>query len=64
MIGVEYIVSEKIFKNMPAEEKKLWHSHVYDIKSGLILAPGLSEVAEKELMTSLINTYGKTFHFW
>jgi Protein of unknown function (DUF1264) len=29
LIGVEYIVSAKIFDSLPAEEKKLWHSHNY-----------------------------------
>lgn len=27
IMGVEYIVSAKLFATLPAEEKKLWHSH-------------------------------------
>ena len=32
VMGVEYIVSEKLFKTLPADEKKLWHSHRYEVK--------------------------------
>jgi hypothetical protein len=64
LIGVEYVVSEKLFKTFPNEEKMLWHSHVHEVKSGLLVAPGLPDMAEKKLMQELANTYGKTFHFW
>ncbi|OBZ75603.1 hypothetical protein A0H81_04239 [Grifola frondosa] len=36
LIGIEYIVSEKIFESLPDEEKKYWHSHKYEIESGLL----------------------------
>lgn len=62
LIGVEYIISEDLFNALPAEEKKLWHSHVHEVKSGQLVAPGVPDIAEKEVMKELINTYGKTFH--
>ncbi|CAF1058452.1 unnamed protein product [Rotaria sordida] len=64
LIGIEYIISEKIFNQLPPEEKKLWHSHVYEVKSGELITPGVPDIAEKEVMKELINTYGKTFHTW
>lgn len=64
IMGIEYIVSEKLFKTLPAEEKKLWHSHVHEVKSGQLIAPGVPAVAEHELMEKLVSTYGKTFHTW
>ena len=64
IMGVEYIVSEKLFKTLPAEERKLWHSHVFEVKSGDLSAPGLPDLAEHELMEKLVSTYGKTFHTW
>lgn len=64
IMGVEYIVSEKLFEGLPAEEKALWHSHVHEVKSGQLIAPGIPEVAEKQLMTKLVGTYGKTIHTW
>jgi hypothetical protein len=64
IMGVEYIVSERLFKGLPEEEKKLWHSHQYEVKSGTLIAPGLPDVAEHELMEKLVSTYGKTIHTW
>lgn len=64
IMGVEYIISERLFKGLPAEEKKLWHSHVYEVKSGQLIAPGIPDIAEHELMKKLVSTYGKTFHTW
>lgn len=64
IMGVEYIVSDKLFQSLPEDEKKLWHSHVYEVKSGSLIAPGIPEVAEHELMEKLVSTYGKTWHTW
>ena len=62
IMGVEYIISERLFKTLPEEEKKLWHSHHYEVKSGTLIAPGIPEIAEHELMEKLVSTYGKTIH--
>jgi len=64
LIGVEYIISEKIFKTLPEDEKKLWHSHRYEVKSGQLVALGIPGAVEKTLMKDLETTYGKTWHFW
>lgn len=64
LMGIEYIISEKLFKTLPEEEKRLWHSHHYEVKSGSLIAPGIPEIAEHELMEKLVSTYGKTIHTW
>jgi hypothetical protein len=64
IMGVEYIVSARLFATLPAQEKALWHSHVHEVKSGQLVAPGIPAVAEKELMKKLVGTYGKTWHTW
>jgi hypothetical protein len=64
IMGVEYIISERLFKTLDEEEKKLWHSHHHEVKSGALIAPGIPEVAEHELMEKLVSTYGKTIHTW
>jgi hypothetical protein len=64
LIGVEYIISERLFKLLPEEERKYWHSHSYEVKSGMLVAPGVPDIAEKREMEHLVNTYGKTWHFW
>ena len=64
IMGVEYIITEKLFKALSEEEKKLWHSHHYEVKSGTLIAPGIPERVERELMAKLVSTYGKTIHTW
>ena len=64
LIGVEYIVSGRLFDTMPEEEKAYWHPHNFEVLSGQLVAPGLPEAAEKSLMKHLINSYGKTWHTW
>lgn len=64
LIGIEYIVSERVFKSLPEDEKRLWHSHNYEVKSGELIAPGVPEAAGHALMKDLVSTYGKTWHTW
>lgn len=62
--GVEYIISAALFERLPADEKRYWHPHNGEILSGQLVAPGLPDWAEKELMKRKINSYGKTWHVW
>lgn len=64
LMGVEYIISEQLFAKLPDAEKALWHSHVHEVKSGQLVAPGIPDIAEHTLMEKLIHTYGKTWHTW
>lgn len=64
LIGVEYIISERLHATLPEEEQAYWHPHNYEILSGTLIAPGLPAVAEKALMRVLLNSYGKTWHTW
>jgi len=64
LMGVEYIISARLYKQLPAQEKLLWHSHRYEVKSGELIAPGIPMAAEHNLMEKLVYTYGKTIHTW
>ena len=64
MVGVEYIISGKLFGGLPLEEKKLWHSHRYEVMSGQLIAPGMTDAAESQLMREFVTTYGKTWYLW
>jgi hypothetical protein len=64
IMGVEYIISERLFKTLDEEEKRLWHSHAYEVRSGTLIAPGIPDAVEHELMEQLVSTYGKTIHTW
>jgi len=63
-IGVEFVIPRKMFETLPPEEKMMWHSHVAEVKEGILSSPGLSEDKENKIMNELIDTYGKTIHFW
>jgi len=64
LIGIEYIISEERFRGLPGGEKRLWHSHHYEVKSGVLAAPGIPDLAEHAYFSDLVTTYGKTFHTW
>ena len=64
LIGIEYIISRERFRRLPEDERRLWHSHHYEVKSGVLTAPGIPDLAEHAYFEDLITTYGKTFHTW
>ena len=71
LIGVEYMISATLYKTLDPEERKLWHSHVFEVKSGMLIMPGpnglptgIWEEAETKEMEDVVGLYGKTFHFW
>jgi hypothetical protein len=64
LIGIEYIISARLFEGLRDEEKRYWHSHQFEVKSGQLTAPGISEPVEHEIMKKMVNTYGKTWHTW
>ncbi|KAL8090912.1 oil body-associated protein 2C [Apium graveolens] len=64
LIGVEYIVSDKIFETLPPDEQKLWHTHAYEIKSGLWMNPRVPEMVMKPELENLTKTYGKFWCTW
>ena len=64
LIGIEYIISGRLFETLPDGEQGYWHPHNYEVLSGELVAPGLPEAAEEALMALLVNSYGKTWHTW
>jgi hypothetical protein len=64
LMGIEYIISEKLYNTLPTEEKAYWHPHNYEVLSGTLRMPGLPDAAEKEALKTKVNSYGKTWHTW
>lgn len=64
LIGVEYIISVRLFEGLPQDEQTYWHPHNYEILSGMLVAPRLPVAAETALMRRKMNSYGKTWHLW
>lgn len=64
LVGIEYIVSERLFATLPAAERPFWHPHNYEILSGQLVLPGLPDAVEHTALARKLNSYGKTFHLW
>nr|GMD04429.1 oil body-associated protein 2C-like [Ipomoea batatas] len=64
LIGVEYIISDKLYEGLPEDEQKLWHSHAYEIKSGLWVNPRIPEMLGRSELENLAKTYGKFWCTW
>ncbi len=48
LIGVKYIISEKLFNTLSDEEKKLWHSHDYEVKGEILFMLGVPKTIERK----------------
>ncbi|RKK97663.1 hypothetical protein BFJ70_g1679 [Fusarium oxysporum] len=70
LIGIEYMVTPKLYETLDKEERKLWHSHVYEVKSGMLIMPNRAvpesawQVAENYEMDQVVQLYGKVYHLW
>eukprot|EP00850_Spirogloea_muscicola_P019697 SM000197S05440 [mRNA] locus=s197:65384:66759:+ [translate_table: standard] len=64
LVGMEYAVSDKLFKDFPPEEKKLWHSHIYEVKAGIAFLPGVPTTVELKELDRYAKTYGKGWQLW
>lgn len=64
LIGLEYIVSEELFLTLPDDEKKFWHSHEFEVKSGVLFMPGVPGPIQRQDLEKVAKTYGKVIHFW
>ena len=68
---VEYMITPKLYQSLDVEEQKLWHSHVFEVKSGMLIMPkptgvpeAVWEVAENKEMEEVVQLYGKVYHLW
>ncbi|KAF9039291.1 hypothetical protein BJ165DRAFT_1497308 [Panaeolus papilionaceus] len=71
LIGVEYMITPKLYESLEPSERRLWHSHVFEVKSGTLIMPkpdlvpeAAWEYAENKEMEQVIKLYGKVYHFW
>ncbi len=64
LLGVEYIVSDRIYRQLSDEEKQYWHPHTYEVLAGGLIAPGMTPDDEMKFMKTILTTWGKTWHTW
>ncbi|CAF3615882.1 unnamed protein product [Fusarium graminearum] len=70
LIGIEYMITPKLYETLDKKERQLWHSHVYEVKSGMLIMPNRAvpeaawQVAENYEMEQVVQLYGKVYHLW
>lgn len=62
LLGTRYIASPRLYESLPAEERALWHPLNYEILSGMLAAPQISDAAEMALMERLLNHYAQSWY--
>ncbi len=64
LIGVEYLISDGAYRQLPDDEKKFWHAHTYEVLGGGLIAPGMTPDDEMKFMKTILTTWGKAWHTW
>lgn len=72
LIGIEYMITPRLYETLDQTERRLWHSHVFEVKSGMLVLPQPSvfvpqaawDKAETAEMADVVNLYGKVYHLW
>jgi len=61
------------YEKLDPEEQKLWHSHEFEVKSGMLVLPypeshqrrkDAWDGLETKAMEEVVGLYGKLYHFW
>lgn len=67
------MIPKEKYETLDTEEQKLWHSHEFEVKSGMLVLPyptthkGREDKWDKlevEAMKEVVHLYGKLYHFW
>lgn len=64
LLGVEYIVTDAVYRKLPDKEKPYWHPHTYEVLGGGLIAPGMAPADEQKFMKMILTTWGKAWHTW
>lgn len=72
ILGIEYMITPKLYETLPQEERRYWHTHVFEVKSGMLIMPKPTgivpqaawEKAERTEMEQVVTLYGKIYHLW
>jgi hypothetical protein len=64
LIGVEYLVSDAVYRSMPDEEKALWHDHKFEVDTKLLKSLTQTGEDEKKTLAHVRTMWGKVYHTW
>jgi hypothetical protein len=64
LIGVEYLVSDEVYRRMPAEERLYWHAHHGEGEAGFPTSPTYSSSEGRAALGAGRPLWGKVYHTW
>ena len=64
LVGIETIVSPRVYGTFSTEEKQLWHWHKYEVPRVNASLPDLSKDDAAKVVAKLLPTYGKIYILW
>jgi hypothetical protein len=64
LLGVEYIVTDRVYQLLPETERKYWHPHTYEVLAGGLISTSMDAAEEMKFMKFILQTWGKTWHTW
>jgi hypothetical protein len=64
LIGIEYLVSDEVYRQMPAEEKIYWHDHRCEADASLPTSLTESGSEERSTHTQIRHLWGKVYRTW
>ncbi len=64
LIGIEYLVTDEIYRSMPAEERAYWHDHKYEVDAHLIRSLTQQGDDESKTLAKVRTLWGKVYHTW
>lgn len=64
LLGIEYIISDEMYRKLPEAEKQYWHAHTYEVLGGGLIAPQMTKEDESKFMHTILTTWGKAWHTW
>ena len=59
LIGVEYLISDALYRKLPSEERAYWHDHRHEIDAGLLRSLTQSGGGEKQTLAKIRTLWGK-----
>ncbi len=64
LVAIETIVPTAVWKTFPPSEQALWHYHRVEIPKVSATMPDVSADEAKQVVASLMETYGKVYILW
>jgi hypothetical protein len=62
--GIEYVITNDQFQELPEEEQSYWHYHKTEFPRAEATFPELTDSELAKVLPVLDETYGKVFYFW